>query len=71
MPLFSLLVPLVAVHLLAEVDESVVIPYFASVSKLIFGFLGTDLEFFLAVRGFLGLSEVLAGSDWALRHICD
>ena len=65
MHLFSLLVSLVADHLLVEADESIVIPYFANVSKLIFGFLGTDLEFFfLAVhQGFLELSKVLAGSD--------
>ena len=64
MHLFSFLVSLVADHLLVEADESVVIPYFANVSKLIFYLLlGVHLELFLAVRGFLGLSKVLAGSD--------
>ena len=63
MHLFSLLVSLVADHLLVEADESVVIPYFANVSKFFDLLLGVHLELFLAVRGFLGLSKVLAGSD--------
>ena len=63
MHLFSLLVSLVADHLLVEADESVVIHYFANVSNVFFDLLGVPLELFLAVRGFLELSKVLAGSD--------
>ena len=63
MHLFSFLVSFVADHLLVEADESVVIPYFANVSKFFFAFLGVYLDLLLAVRGFLGLSKVLAGSD--------